>query len=177
MAWLVITPFQWCTTVALVIKGPYPRYEFFYDLLGEIALVPPPKREVNSLELRKPWAATAPVDEVIADEYPVCLSVVQHVVSIRGSIFKAVVRIYLAPFVGDFVAVIDTVTEGFFDTGAKGGTLFAKARVIPVRTKRHSFRYAHGINQITGPILGFRTSTDYPVPNGGRHAQTSLTGG
>ena len=118
-------------------------------------------------------AATAPVDEVIADEYPVCLSVIQHVVLIRGSISKAVVRIYLASFVGVFVAVIDIVAEGFFNTRAKVEALLAKARVIPVRIKRHSFRYTHGIDQISGPILGFRTSTDYPVPNCGGLAQTS----
>ncbi len=110
-ACLIPIPFQWGIAVTPLIAVPNPCYEFFNDFLREIALVASPETKTDSLELRKLWTATTPIDEVIADEYLVYLSVIQHVVLIRSSVFKAVVRVHLAPFVGGFVTVIDIVTE------------------------------------------------------------------
>ena len=111
---------------------------------------------VNGFATKRRYCGTtaAPVDEIVADEHAVDLSVVKDVPVVLRPVVMAVVRIQLTPWACVVVAVVDVVAEGFLHTGVHVRTFAVEAAIGPVVVERHGLRDPHCVDK--APVSAFR---------------------
>lgn len=156
-------PFEWMSTEARNVEATNPTDKVLDDLIRISTFVPSAEVKVAFPESWNERTAPTEVDEIFAYKNAIGLRVVSQVSHVYLAALVTMVGRCLVPPVGRLVAMIDVVTETFFEGCPLIRALVQKTGVVPVLVKRHGLRYPHSIDKVSLPSLEFCPTTGYPI--------------
>ena len=139
-------PFERMSTLPRDIEATNPTDEILDDLNGILTLVPTAEVKVTFTESWDEWAIATEVDEIFADENAIGLRVVSQVSHVYLAALVTMFGVCLEPSVGRLVAMIDVVTEAFFEGCPLIRALIQKTGIVPVFVELHGLRYPHSVD-------------------------------
>lgn len=152
-------PVQRFTNISLYIKRSNPGNEFLNKGWWELILVATPGAEIHALgsitqKFPGQWrAGAAPVNEIVADQYPVGTRVGDNIGLIRTTVIQTVVRIYLTPSSCVRVLGVNIVSKSLLLASAQIGFLRLESGGSPILIERHRASHTHGVDDVLVALM------------------------